>query len=174
MAAGAYATRDRWQPWVASLTREAASHSAPAAGLGLTATDAAGQLQIRWNPAAPGIRKGTGALLMIVDGGGAPQAKGLDLALLQSGAFVYGRRSGKVEITLTVHQRGGAEARESTAFQGPDPAPGGSPREQELVERTTRLQTDLDKQAARTRKLEKTIEDMKRRMENQIPDRDKQ
>ena len=179
-----YRTRDLWWPRAIGLAQKASPSAAPAAaGLGLTTTDSAGQLQIRWDRNAPAIRQGTGALLMIVDGDGTPLARGLDAALLQSGAFTYGRQTGRVDITMTVHQSGGADVRESAAFMGAAPrapvAPAEGPNARKKHdELTVRLQTDLNKQAARTKQLEKNLEDMrlemqKKRMEAQIPDPEK-
>ena len=181
-----FKTRDWWPKAVGLAQKASPRPPGPSMSLGLTTTDAAGQLQIRWDRNAAGILSGTGALLMIVDGGGPPQARGLDAALLQSGAFTYARQSGQVDVTLTVHQPAGEDLQESAAFLGAAPPAPGRPedpsvrkKQQELQQRAVRLQADLNKQAARTRKLEKNLEDMriemqKKRMDAQVPDQEKQ
>ena len=87
--------------------------------------------------------------------------------------------------TLVLHQAEGPTVREITTFMGKLPAnktPAEDPeirrQRDELAEKANKLKTDLDNQAARTRKLEKDLKSMKeemksqqkRRMANQLPE----
>ena len=192
LGAGAFETRDRWLPRFKELIARSQATSAPPApgpvapSLDLTTIDSAGQLLIRWNHQAPAIRNSIGALLLITDEGVSPQAVGLDEPHLQSGSFTYARQSGRVDVRLTVHQPGGVDVSEVATFLGkpPDSIPPmedatARKKQDDLVQEAARLRTDLAKQAARNKKLERSIEDMRtqlkkvqqrKRMENQSPD----
>jgi hypothetical protein len=88
-------------------------------------------------------------------------------------------------MKLILHQADGSQVREVTTFLGklPERKPAEEDPEvrkqrDELAAHASKLQTDLDRQAARTRKLEKDLKSMRdeirqqqqRRMTNQIPE----
>jgi len=125
--------------------------------LGLNAIDVAGQLQIRWNGGAPAIRNAVDALLVIVDGP-APESIPLDAAHLVAGVFTYQRRTGKVDVTLSVRQPDGREVREATTFLGSLPEAALSDAQRELLTReAARLKSDLNAQTERADELEKAL-----------------
>lgn len=189
LGAAGYQTRDKWIPHVRAFAAkvpwsEPAVRSepppaplsvSPASSVSFSAIDSDGQLQLRWDRNSPLVRGGTGALLMITDGETPPQAIGLDIAHLQAGSFTYARQTGRVDVILNVHLPDGQDLKEIATFLGKPPGqhPGDDARQQEITDQASQLQ----KQAERTKKLERTIEDMRgeirrqqRRLENQVPD----
>ena len=118
---------------------------------------------------------------MIVDGAGVPHALGVDAAHLKTGTLTYGRQSGQVDVTLTVHQPDGSEIREVATYLGQPPRKAvGDPaarkkREEDPANKAAQPQAEPENQEERNKKLEKSLEDMRlemrrKRMENQIPD----
>ena len=165
LAAGvaAYVERDVWYPAAASPL-----HRPPpevnAASSGLNTVDAAGQLQIRWNPASTLVRTATGASLEIADGDPPSTVISLDTQHLASGVFTYARRSEHVDVTLVLDQPSGAKVRRVTSFLGqkpPAPAtanPAQPSKDREEMSRlVTGLRAQLDAELERNRKLEKQL-----------------
>src|SRR5207253_1993137 len=134
----------------------------PPPSLGLRINDHDGQLEIAWDRYSAGIRQGASARLEIVDGG-SPQIIPLDTAHLQAGVFTYGRQSEKVDVKLVVTPAEGRSASEVTSFFGKLPdrkAPESEEskkQREELAAQAAKLKSDLNNQAARTRKLEKDL-----------------
>ncbi len=174
-AAGAFATRGAWLPRLAALRRPVpvpAPVPAPVS-VGLNAIDIAGQLQIRWDRGSPPIRGAESGVLVITDGP-ATQAIELDPAHLQTGVFTYARQGARVDVNLSVRLPGGREAREATSFLGRLPAesvPAEDPRvrkqREDLAQQAAKLKSDLNAQTARTRKLERSLEDVKTQLRQQ-------
>jgi hypothetical protein len=147
-----------------------------------------GQLQIHWDRDMPVVRNAVEALLEIKDGDGLPQAISLDQGHLQNGFFTYARQTDRVDIKLTLHQPDGRQIRDVTTFLGQTPVarkpePEGNTealrKEREAAAaQAAKLKSDLASQEARTRKLEKDLQNMKdemkqqqqRRMANQLPE----
>jgi hypothetical protein len=73
---------------------------------GLTAYDVHGQLQIRWDWAAEPIRSAKGGSLEIVDGA-THTVVPLDRQRLRAGTVGYVRIGARVEVSLTLQERGG-------------------------------------------------------------------
>jgi hypothetical protein len=168
---GAVKTRDMWMPKFVSAARPQPPQPPPS--LGLRTTDHDGQLEIFWDRYPAGIRQDASARLEIIDGG-SPQIIPLDAAHLQAGVFTYGRQSEKVDVKLVVSPAQGNTASEVTSFFGklperkPPPESEESKKQrEELAAQAAKLKTDLNNQAARTRRLEKDLQEMKRRMLNQ-------
>jgi proteasome lid subunit RPN8/RPN11 len=184
LGAGGYLTHQTWLPKMMAAVRP--SHVIPgvAPALNLTAIERDGQLQINWDRTAPAIRNSVDATLEIADGSLLPQSITLDQAHLHNGFFTYARQNERVDMKLILHQPDGSQVREVTTFLGklPEQKTAEDPeirkQRDELAAHASKLQTDLDRQAARTRKLEKdlkTIRDemrqqQQRRMTNQIPE----
>jgi len=111
------------------------------------------------------------AILEISDGGPLPQAISLDQAHLQNGFLTYARQSERVDVKLILHQPEGQQFRDVTTFMGKLPV-------RKAAEEAAQLKSDLDSQAARTRKLEKDLKSMQdemraqqqRRLTNQLPE----
>ncbi len=96
LAAGAFATKDRWLP----------KEQQP---LKLRASDLDGKLIIRWDP----VREATSGELHIADGGKNTDVT-LDATELRDGMYAYARQSASETVRLKIGQR-----EETTSFAGP-------------------------------------------------------
>ncbi len=184
LGAVSYKTADLWMPLVkqagAAAWRqpEAAPKSeAPPPRIvlppvSLAVSEQAGQMQIRWNPDSEAISGAERGVVTIVDGSSTWNID-LDRPRLRSGAVSYSRQSERVDVALRLFRRDAPESREFSTFVGK--LPPDTRRQQD--EETTRLKTQLSDQEARTQKLERSLEDMKKqlklrtRMGNQLPER---
>jgi proteasome lid subunit RPN8/RPN11 len=167
-------TREAWIPRFVSAVRPNQTAASPAPSMGLRTADFDGQLQINWDRFSPTVQEGAVGILELTDGGPLPRSIPLDLAHLQTGTFTYARQSEKVDVKLIVRRPDGQESREATTFLGrlPErkpPLEDGAARKQrdELAAQAAKLKTDLNSQAARTRKLEKDLETMREEMRRQ-------
>ncbi len=187
MAFTAYATRGWWMAQVA------AAFAPPSpmahAALGLSASEQSGKIELRWNPAAPGIARATGGILLISDGP-VPKSVPLDAMRLKAGVWTYAPATDRVEVTLSVGQPNGQRLVESASFAAvPAAAPptkaSAEPSEgepsgagertapakptpdnarlraelEELRDENARLKATLARQADSIKRLEKYIED---------------
>ena len=185
----AFEVRDMWLPRVLAAIRPVPIVTppppVPAPTLGLNAIDREGQLQIGWDRSSPAVRGASDALLEITDGP-LPVAIQLDAAHLETGSFTYARTTEKVDVKLIVHRKDGPDLREIVSFLGklPDRQPAEDPQAQqkqrdETEKQSAKLKSDMNAQAAKTRKLEKEVESMReemrqqqlRRLNNQVPDK---
>ena len=186
VAGGAVQTRQMWLPRVMAAVRPAPPVAAVPPSLGLNSLDQDGQLQIKWNPNSPAVRKASDAILEITEIGTPPQAIQLDGAHLQAGTFTFARGAESVDIKLIVHQANGPDIREAIGFLGKLPVrreavedPEAQKQREEDKKQAAKLKSDLNFQAAKTRKLEKDLNQMKvemrlqqlRRLNNQVPDK---
>ena len=179
LAAG-FQTRRLWLPGLTAAIRPAPQLSIP-----LDAIDSDGQLQIRWDRDALAVRQGTDAILEI-DDGLLPRDIRLDALQLEAGTFTYARRGEQIDVKLTIHLPDGKQARGATSFLGklPErtpPAEDPEVRQQRdtLAAEAAQLRSDLAAEVARTKKLEQSLnqvkkalqEQQRKRMENQSPGR---
>jgi proteasome lid subunit RPN8/RPN11 len=176
---GALKTREMWIPKLTTAARPPVEVPLPPPSMGLKAVDRDGQLEIDWDRLSLLIRQGTSARLEISDGSTAPQSIPLDGAHLQAGIFTYGRQSEKVDVKLIVRNSEGKEAVEATTYIGklPDRKPLEESEESKkareaIAAQAAKLKADLNFQAAKTRKLEKQLQELRqqqqKRMQNQI------
>jgi proteasome lid subunit RPN8/RPN11 len=177
---GAVRTREMWMPkFVSAMHLPAQEAPLPPPSMGLRMSDKDGQLEIDWDRYSTRVREGASARLEIYDGGPSPRTILLDQAHLQTGAFTYGRQSDKVDVKLIVRGPDGTEVSEVTTYVGKLPERKPSPEEEaakkqrdELAAQTAKMKADLNSQAARTRKLERQLEELRRqqqkRMQNQV------
>lgn len=185
-AAGAagFQTRALWLPRV--IAAVPASIVGPPPSVGLNTLDADGQLQIRWNRNSPPVQTAVNGILEITDGA-QPQAIQMDRPHLQTGVFTYARQGDRVEVKLIVHLPDGQDVRDVTTFLGRLPERKPAPEDpeirkqrDELTRQSEKLKSDLEAQAARTKKLEKSLSDVKKtlleqqlqRLRNQAPQKD--
>ncbi len=175
LAAGGvgYQTRQYWAPQVLAKVREVLPKE-PDAYLALALSDDNGQLKIQWDRNAPAVRNASEATLEISDGNTVPQSVRLDGAHLAAGAFSYAREHERVDVTLMASQPNGQVVKEQASFLGKLPAQketaeAPAPHEDRgaEAERADRLQKDLNFQAAKTRKLEKDLKDMRDQLQSQ-------
>jgi hypothetical protein len=170
--------------------------------LGLSVSDEGGQLQIRWNPTSSAVTSAARGMLEINDGSEKVIVP-LEETRLRGGSFDYTRHSEGVSIRLAVEpaSASGPAVQEATTFFGKLSPGGGAPdaavpapaaaaagqttadaklREERdaLSQEAAKLRSDLAAQTERNKKLERSIEDLKRqmkrdqrrRLENQAPD----
>jgi proteasome lid subunit RPN8/RPN11 len=187
LGVSSYQTREAWlpplvelaSPLMARIRLGLPKEAVPAVKLAVS--DQNGQLAIQWDGRSPAIQKAGQGVLEIADGNGSPQSIPLGKTQLEAGAFTYSRQAERVEVRMKV----GSEVNEVANFLGklPDhkqPAEDPAVRQErdELRQESTKLKGDLELQAAKTRKLEKALNDVKeqlakeaqRRMANQLPD----
>jgi hypothetical protein len=153
--------------------------------IGLNAIDSDGQLQIQWDGNSTAVRQATNAILEI-DDGSVPWEIQLDAPHLKAGTFTYSRQGERVDIKLAIHLRDGQQARGAASFLGKLPARKPPPEDPEirkqrdaLAQEAAKLKSDLAAEEARTRKLEKSLDEVQKvlqeqqrtRLENQSPDR---
>ena len=180
LGVAAYQTRELWLPRVTALGRPAPLPAKPPY-IGLNTLDLAGQLQIRWDRDSPAVRRAEQGTL-VIDDGALQQAIQLDPAHLQAGSFTYGRQGERVDVALTVTGPDGQKVREVATYLGKLPGPQ-SPEDEEAGKDRNALVKELQSQKARTKKLEKSVDDMRlelrrqqkrKRLENQSPETVKQ
>jgi proteasome lid subunit RPN8/RPN11 len=90
--------------------------------ISLLAFDLDGQLQIQWDRTAAPIRGASSGTLEINDGP-AHAILPLDAAHLHAGTVIYARRTGRVDVRLSLSQSGGETLDEFTTFLGGPPPP---------------------------------------------------
>jgi proteasome lid subunit RPN8/RPN11 len=137
--------------------------------LALHAWDERSQLRIVWDRASRPVQKADRAAVDIDDGGTRTELS-LDREHLRNGSLNYVRHSSDVAVRLTVYRAGSVLACVTTRFLGPPPV-GRSKAESEAEEREAlRLaveaedaRRELDRQAARTKRLERQLQDLKKR-----------
>jgi hypothetical protein len=169
--------------WLPGLT--AAIRPAPQLAVGLDAIDSDGQLQIRWDRNSPAVRQAAGAVLEI-DDGPVPRDIQLNALELQAGTFTYARRGEQVDVRLFIRLPHGQQAQGATSFLGKLPPRNSRLEDPEirrqrdaLAEEAAKLKSDLAAEVARTRKLEQSLDEVKKvlqeqqrkRLDNQSPDR---
>ena len=187
LGSAAFETRQMWlppvlekvSPMMARIRPALPNESTPTVALG--AADDNGQLRIHWDGKSPVIQKAGQGVLEIVDGAAPVQSIPLDLAHLEAGAFTYSRQAERVEVRLAVGDR----IKEVASFLGklpehklPPEDPAVRKERDDLRQQAAKLKGDLEFQAAKTRRLEKALNDVKvqlekesqRRLANQLPD----
>jgi len=181
LAVVGYSTRDGWLPLM-----QARLQPTPIEAISLNTLDDHGQLQIRWNGAAPPVRSARAGSLLILDGASTVNVP-LDAAHVQSGAYTFLRKSDRVDVTLALAEAGGKEVRVATLFSGESPLPpkeaapeaiipaaGGDDakgREERDALRAQNggLKLELARQIERNKLLEKGLEELRK-----VIDRDQQ
>jgi hypothetical protein len=112
--------------------------------------------------------------MLEIDDGLVPWEVQLDARRLQAGTFVYSRQSERVDIKLAIHLPGGQQAHGATSFLGrlPDRKP--PPEDPEirkqrdaLAEQAAQLKSDLAAEVTRTQKLAKSVDEMKKALQDQ-------
>ncbi len=164
-----YLTRGLWWDETVASIQSALWGGRPPA-LGLHAWDDRGQLQIRWDPHSPALRKPRGARLTISDGA---KVKGipLDLAHLANGAFTWGRESGHVDVALAITEYNGLMIREQTAFMGAPIVSAdteGAKLTDDLRNQNEELKADLSKERDKSKRLDREVHYLRDQLEKQL------
>jgi proteasome lid subunit RPN8/RPN11 len=134
----------------------------PPPAVSLMAYDFDGQLQIRWDGAARRVRNAASGALEITDGG-AKTLISLDPPHLRSGSVSYARQSARVDVRLLLTQPDAKAFEELTTFLGSAP-----PAEDPPAGSAT-LRRQLQRQAARTRQLQRAIDQMQTEIRTRRP-----
>jgi hypothetical protein len=127
-----------------------------------------GQLQVQWNNAAKLVRDAMRGSLEISDGG---ETKTIVLSrqMLASGNFTVVRKSGDVEVHMTVESPDGARWQEASRYLGRPPAAqaaatpaagtgvSSQPLSGEQADELDRLRRENGRQAAKIQQLERTL-----------------
>jgi proteasome lid subunit RPN8/RPN11 len=123
-----------------------------------------GQLQVEWNRSSKPVAGAARGSLEIVDGADSRTVR-LTPQQLASGHFTYARKSGDIEVRMTVEDAGGGKVQEASRFLGRAPAAPAS--SQELVDlqrrrdaleaEVAKLRRENDTQAAKIQQLERTL-----------------
>jgi proteasome lid subunit RPN8/RPN11 len=130
-----------------------------------------GQLVIQWNPASKPVRNATRGSLEIVDGADT-RTVALKPADLAAGRTTYQRKSGDVEVRMTLEEPGGANAQEASRFLGRPPAAVADKQElTDLEKRRDDLEAEVaalrrqnQDQAERIQTLERTLRILQTRL----------
>ena len=142
------------------------------ASFGFRASDAGDELRIEWDRNSQAIREAARASLEIKDGTvTVPIA--LDSGRLREGFFNYTRKSGDLELRMTVYPPSGAPAQEFTKFVGAPGVKRISPEDAAALRRerdtlkadVQQLRESLRKESARNRQLEQTVRILEQRVQ---------
>jgi hypothetical protein len=122
-----------------------------------------GQLQVQWNNAAKLVKNAMRGTLEISDGG-ETKTIGLSRQVLASGNFTIVRKSGDVEVHMTVESPDGARWQEASRYLGRPPAAQAAatpdsppPVSSDQVDELARLRRENARQAAKIQQLERTL-----------------
>jgi hypothetical protein len=139
--------------------------------ISLAVVERDGALQVEWNRTAKPVANAVHGSLQIMDGNDtrtitlSPQA-------LASGVFTYQRKSGDVEVRMTVENSDGAKTQEASRFLGRPPAPVASSadladmrkRRDDLEAEVDRLRRENAQQSQRIQQLERTLRVLETRL----------
>jgi hypothetical protein len=116
--------------------------------IALSVIERDGQLQIQWNRSAKPVREAARGSLEIDDG-----TEGKTIALthdmLAAGNVTWTRKTGDVEVRLTVQTADGARSQEASRYLGPPPA---APQNPQALTELKRQKNDLEAEVERLRK----------------------
>ncbi len=142
--------------------------------ISLAVVERDGELQILWNHAAKPVANAVRGSLQILDG---PDTRTVSLTpqALASGQFTYQRKSGDIEVRMTVENSEGAKREEASRFLGRPPAPARpavasgdlaelQKRREELEAEVERLRHENASQAEKIQQLERTLRVLETRL----------
>ncbi len=123
-----------------------------------------GQLLVQWNPLAKPVAAAAAGSLEITDGA-EPRSIRLSRQDLTAGKFTYVRKTGDIEVRMSVQDANGLKTEEGSRFLGPPPAPPPSvPDVSETQKQSEALEAEVDRlkransaQTAKIQQLERTI-----------------
>jgi proteasome lid subunit RPN8/RPN11 len=130
-----------------------------------------GQLLISWNPSARPLIDAVSGSLEIIDGSQS-QTVQLRPQELATGKFTYLRKTGDVEVRMTVQNASGAKTQEASRYLGrPPETPQGSQELADLQKRRAQLEAEVQRlrqennsQAARIQQLERLLRVLQSRL----------
>jgi hypothetical protein len=136
--------------------------------ISLAVVERDGELQVEWNHAAKPVASAVKGSLQIVDGSDS-RTIALTPQALASGKFTYQRKTGDIEVRMTVEGADGVKAQEASRFLGRPPTPAASvapppadlaaleKRRQAAEAEVQRLRRENAAQAARIQQLQRTL-----------------
>jgi hypothetical protein len=140
--------------------------------IGLAVSERDGQLRIQWNQSSRSIANAASASIEITDGadGNNKQIVNLTPPQLASGGLIYSRKTGDVQIRMTVTGSGGP-IEEGSRFLGNAPENAGGREAEvtkaerdELQDEVARLRGQNGQQAERIQRLERTLTILRSRL----------
>jgi hypothetical protein len=129
-----------------------------------------GQLRIEWNRNAKSVANATRGTLDVVDGGETKKIA-LSPSELRGGKFTWERKSGEVEVRLSVENADGVKAQEASRYLGRAPQKVDTSelaaiklRRDELEAEVARLRAENGRQTERIQQLERTLRILQARL----------
>ena len=131
-----------------------------------------GQLQLEWNRSAKPVSRAVRGSLEIVDGAN-QRTFALTPQMLAAGHFTYDRKTGDVEIRMTVENSDGVKVQEASRFVGRPPVDTAANTDEliQLRRRRDQLEAEVEglrqengAQAAKIQQLERTLQILKTRL----------
>lgn len=143
----------------------------PAPSLAFQVADEGGELRMAWDKNSEPVQNAVGGLLEIHDGQ-APVEFKLEREKLRRGTFSYARKSGDLELRLTVYRANNPPLQESARFVGPPPGRPPADDSAEVRRQRDSLQTEADrlrealrKETRRSQQLERAVRILENRLE---------
>ena len=137
--------------------------------ISLAVIEREGQLRIEWNHSSRPVNAAVRGTLVINDGSNT-QTFSLSPRELTIGSYTYARKTGDVEVRMSVEDGEGAKVQEASRFLGQAPVKVDQNELNELKQKRDELQTEVDRlikeNQARTQKIEqlqRTVEIMQAR-----------
>jgi hypothetical protein len=145
--------------------------SLPPEPIALSVVEREGQLQIEWNHAAKPVAGAVAGSLEIVDGPD-PRIIPLTRQQLAAGKFTYVRKTGDIEVRITVQDPDGVKTQEVSRYLGRPPETPKDSQElidvqqhrEELEAEVQRLRKQNDAQAAKIQQLERLLRVLQSRL----------
>jgi proteasome lid subunit RPN8/RPN11 len=139
--------------------------------ISLAVVERDGQLQIEWNRNAKPVSGAARGAIEISDGADSRTIR-LTPAQLASGHFTYARKTGDIEVRMTVEDGGGTKTQEASRFLGRSPSTPANNQElsdlqrrrDELELEVAKLRRENDDQAAKIQQLERTLRVLQARL----------
>jgi hypothetical protein len=138
--------------------------------VGLSVVERDGQLQIEWNHGANSVTAAAAGSLDIVDGADT-RAVALTPQDLARGKFTYARKTGDIDVRMTVVDAKGTKLQEASRFLGGPPVGAETGELDALRQRRDQLEAELRRlrgqnaqQAARIQQLERTLRILQTRL----------
>ncbi len=120
-----------------------------------------GQLRIEWNHAARPVTAAVHGTLVINDGSNT-QTFALSPRELTTGNYMYERKTGDVEVRMSVEDSEGTKVQEASRFLGPAPVKIDANAVSDLQKQRDDLQAEVDRLERRNRDQEEKIQQLQR------------
>ena len=154
-----------WMPWPLHWPQTARE------SLSLAVAEHEGQLAIQWNPAAKAVRTAARGSLEIIDGADT-RTIALQPVELAAGRSTYVRKSGDVQVRMTLEDSDGGRTEEASRFLGRPPAAVVGKQDlldlqkqrDDLQSEVSQLRRQNEEQATRIQTLDRTLRILQTRL----------